>query len=92
MAKKLKSKRNLLNNIKVGNNAAKSFTLKELNSWKEYTNNRTLVLSEEQTKMISKLYSKTFSLPYFEAPKNTSQRPTLKMIERLDKVYETYIN
>ena len=74
--------------VTVGRNKAKPLTTKELLYWNEFVNERTLRIHDQQRKMICKLYAKVFGLPYVEITKECNQRPLLKMIDKLDQVYE----
>ena len=58
--------------------------------WGNFKKERTLLISNEQRKYICTLYAKTFNKPYYEPCINCSPKPLIKMIEMLDKVYETY--
>jgi hypothetical protein len=75
--------------VRVGKNKAKQLTDKEVLYWTEFVNERTLRIHDQQRKMICKLYSKVFSIPYVEITKECNQRPLLKMIDKLDQVYES---
>ena len=75
--------------VKAGGNKAKPLTDKQVYCWSEFVNERTLRIHDQQRKMICKLYSKVFNLPYVEITKECNQRPLLKMIDKLDRVYET---
>ena len=74
--------------VTVGKNKAKPLTTKELLYWDEFINERTLRIHDQQRNMICKLYAKVFNLPYLEVSKEQDQRPLLKMIDKLDQVYE----
>lgn len=83
-------RKELLNKIIVGRTKIECFTEQEYKIWGDFKENRTLRVSNEERKMICKLYSKTFSKPYYEPCINCNQRPLLIMIEHLDKVYDVY--
>lgn len=75
--------------VKVGKNKAQPFTEIDRISWNEFVRERTLQIHNQQRKMICKLYSKTFNLPLRELTKDENQRPLFKMIDKLDKVFES---
>lgn len=83
-------RKELLNKITVGRTKIECFTEDEYKTWGEFKDNRTLRISNDQRKMICKLFAKTFNKPYYEPCINCSQRPLLRMIEQLDKVYDVY--
>ena len=58
--------------------------------YKAFKENRTLRLNNDEIKFVCKLYSEIFNKLYYEPPKNSSLKPVYRMIEALDKVYESY--
>ncbi len=64
----------------------------EYNDWKNFTNVRTLKITPEQTDFICNLYGSVFNKPIYKPKTNASHKPVIKMIERLDKVFEAYNN
>lgn len=68
----------------------RELTEKELSDWLEFQKVRTLRLTNEQRKWLCKIYSDVFQVPYFEPCVNCDSAPYLRMIERMDKITETY--
>lgn len=68
----------------------RELTESELLEWREYQTKRTLRLSNEQRKWLCKIYSEVFRQPYYEPCPNCDAAPYLRMIERMDKIVETY--
>jgi len=75
-------------NTKTG----RCFTEKEYSEYKDLKRVLSLTIKDPQVKFICKLYSEIFKKPYYEPCRNCSPKPILKMIEKLDKVLETYEN
>ena len=70
---------------------ARCFTEAEYNQWKNFVENRTLTISREQVKAICKIHSDVFNRTYQEPCTGCSVKPLLRMIERLDVVYKSYV-
>ncbi len=70
---------------------ARCFTLEEYNNWKDFVENRTLTISREQVQFICKTHSDVFNRTYQEPCTGCSVKPLLRMIERLDVVYKSYV-
>ena len=68
----------------------RELTEEELNTWREYQSVRTLRLLETHRKMICKIYSDVFQVPYYEPCKNCDASPYLRMIERMDLIVKSY--
>tara|TARA_R110000803_G_scaffold69058_3_gene131240 strand:+ start:3071 stop:3352 length:282 start_codon:yes stop_codon:yes gene_type:complete len=67
---------------------ARCLTKKEVEGWTEYRKIRTLHFTDDQTKMVCKLFADVFSKLYFEPPTNGSTAPVREMTKKLDIVYE----
>jgi hypothetical protein len=78
--------------VTVGKNKAKPLTAKEILCWGEFINERALSMHDQQRDMVCKLYAKVFKIPYLEVSKEQDQRPLLKMIDKLDQVFESNNN
>lgn len=65
-------------------------TEKEHTDYKSFKDQRTLTLTNDQIKFVCKLYSEIFNRPYYEPCRNCSPKPMLSMIEKLDKVFDSY--
>lgn len=83
-------RKEILNKIIVGRTKIECFTEEEFKWWGNYKETRTLSVSNEQRVYICKLFAKTFNKPYYEPCINCSPKPLLNMIDKLDKVYDTY--
>lgn len=83
-------RKEILNKIIVGRLEFTCFDEEEHNWWKQFKKERTLRIEDDQVKYICKLYAKTFNKPYYEPCRNCSPKPLIKMIEMLDKVFDTY--
>lgn len=70
--------------------AVNCFTDKQKEQYKNFIDVRTLRLNNEQIKLICELYAYVFNKPYYEPCRNCSPKPLIKMIERLDIVYNSY--
>jgi len=68
------------------------FTEEEFDFWTDYRKRRTLNVSGEDVKLICKLYSDVFNTLYWEPCAGCSARRLINVIDRLDKIYETYID
>jgi len=62
----------------------------ELKEYQDFQKIRTLRLAKEQRKWLCKIYSDVFRVPYYEPCPNCDASPYLRMIERMDKIVETY--
>jgi len=70
----------------------RKLTEQELTDYKEFKKVRTLKLSNEQRLFLCKIYSDVFNVPYYEPCVTCSASPYIVMIERMDKIVETYEN
>lgn len=68
----------------------RELTVEEFEQWEQFQKVRTLRLSNDQRKWLCKIYSDVFQVPYYETCFNCDASPYLKMIERMDKITETY--
>lgn len=71
------------------------FTEEQYNEWNEFKKVRTLRITQEQTKYICTLYASIFNKPYWYPDCfacGGTARTISDMIDRLDKVHETYKN
>lgn len=68
----------------------REMTEQEQADWKAFQEVRTLRLSNEQRKFVCKIYADVFNVPYYEPCPNCDASPYLRMIERMDKIIETY--
>lgn len=59
--------------------------------YKDFVENRTLTLSNEQRKKLCKIYSEVFKRPYYEPCINCAKQ-YISMVTQLDQVFETYKN
>ena len=66
------------------------FTEKEHDEYNVFKETRALTLTNGQIKFVCKLYADIFNKPYYEPCRNCSPKPMLKMIESLDKVFDSY--
>lgn len=69
----------------------RELTEAELNDWQEFQRIRTLRISDKQRKWLCRIYSDVFQVPYYEPCVNCDASPYLRMIERMDKITETYL-
>lgn len=69
---------------------ARCFTEDEFIYWKEFKATRTLTISSNQVKYICELYANIFNRPVWFPCSNCSPKPLISMIDKLDKVYESY--
>jgi len=69
---------------------ARCLTEQEYNSWKEFKAIRTLTISKEQVDMICELYASVFNRQLWKPCSSCSPKPMISMIDKLDKVYESY--
>jgi hypothetical protein len=67
------------------------FTEQEYRDYKIFKDHVTLkLLPNFQVKFVCKLYSEIFNRPYYEPCPNCSPKPILAMIDKLDKVFDSY--
>lgn len=85
--KKRKEKWNLLFPVKL---KPRELTEEELKQYNDFKKVRTLRLNNEQRVWLCKIYSDVFQVPYYEPCVNCSAEPYMKMIERMDKITDTY--
>lgn len=71
---------------------ARCLTEDEYNSWKEFKAIRTLTISKEQVDYVCELYASVFNRPVWFPCASCSPKPLISMIDKLDKVYGSYIN
>lgn len=71
---------------------ARCFTEQEYNSWKEFVAVRTITLPKEQVDYVCELYASVFDRPVWFPCSSCSPKPLISMIDKLDKVYNTYQN
>jgi hypothetical protein len=69
---------------------ARCFTEEEYRQWKEFTEIRSLKVTNEQVKFISNLYSSVFNKTVTLPCSSCSPKPLIAMIDKLDKVYNAY--
>jgi hypothetical protein len=69
---------------------ARCFTETEYNDWKTFVETRTIRLEWEQVKYVCELYASIFDRPVWYPCTSCSPKPLIGMIDKLDKVYETY--
>lgn len=71
------------------------FTEEQYNEWNQFKEVRTLRITQEQVKYICTLYASIFNKPYWYPDCfscSGTARTISDMIDRLDKVHETYKN
>jgi hypothetical protein len=68
----------------------RELTEEELKKWKDQRVNFSLKINNEQRLYICRTYSEVFQVPYYEPCVGCSPAPIITMIERLDKITETY--
>ena len=68
---------------------ASCFTEEQYTWYKNFVENRTLSLTNEQRKTICKIHSEVFNRPYYEPCINCAKQ-YITMVTQLDKVYEAY--
>jgi len=69
---------------------ARCLTEDEYNSWKDFKAIRTLTISREQVNYVCELYASVFNRPIWFPCASCSPKPLISMIDKLDKVYESY--
>lgn len=62
----------------------------EYNNWKDFKAIRTLTISREQVNYVCELYASVFNRPIWFPCASCSPKPLISMIDKLDKVYESY--
>jgi hypothetical protein len=70
----------------------RELTEEELSDYNYFKSSRTLKLTNEQRLFVCKIYSDVFQVPYYEPCVTCSASPYIVMIERMDKITETYEN
>lgn len=81
-----------LNKILPSRFKARCFTEVEYNAWKEFTAIKTITITAQQVKFICELHHNVFLQKgnvYYPCS-GCSPKPLIQMIDKLDKVYETY--
>jgi len=71
---------------------ARCLTEQEYNEYKEFKNTITLKLSREQVNYICNLYASIFNRQVWYPCTGCSPKPLITMIDKLDKVFESYEN
>lgn len=69
---------------------ARCLTEDEYNSWKDFKSVRTLTISREQVNYVCELYASVFNRPIWFPCASCSPKPLISMIDKLDKVYDSY--
>lgn len=70
---------------------ARCLTEEEYNQWKEFRDIRSLKLNHNEIVFVCKLYADVFSRQYWEPDcGGCNVKSIIDMINKLDKVYETY--
>jgi hypothetical protein len=69
---------------------ARCLTEYEYNRWKEFKAIRTLTISREQVNYVCELYASVFNRPIWFPCASCSPKPLISMIDKLDKVYDSY--
>jgi len=83
-------RKEVLNNLLPKRFTARCFTEEEYNTWKGFREVRTLILTPTQSNMLVNLYASVFNVPVFQPCVSCSPKPYIAMIDKLDKVYESY--
>jgi len=83
-------RKELWNNIFPKRLKPRELTQQELKDWKEYQSNRTLRLNSNQGEWLCKIYADVFQVPLFPFCATCDASPYIRMIERMDKIVETY--
>ncbi len=71
---------------------ARCLTELEYNSWKDFKEVRTLKISWAQIVYVCDLYASVFSRQTWYPCSGCSPKPLINMIDKLDKVFDTYDN
>jgi hypothetical protein len=69
---------------------ARCLTEQEYNSWKEFKAIRTLTISKQQIDYVCELYASVFNRQLWKPCSGCSPKPMISMIDKLDKVYDSY--
>lgn len=69
---------------------SRCMTEKEYNEWGEFTENKTLRLSNEQVVFVCTLFSELFNRKYYQPCSSCGTQSLIDMIDKIDKVYELY--
>lgn len=70
---------------------ARCLTEEEYDGWKEFKSIRTLTISREQVIYVCELYASVFNRQIWFPCASCSPKPLISMIDKLDKVYESYL-
>lgn len=85
-------RKELLNKYFPYRTKLRCFTEQEYNDWKEFTAVKTITLSSDQVKFVCELYASIFNRPVWFPCASCSPKPLISMIDKLDVIYESYIN
>ena len=85
---KRRKKLNELNPVRY--KLVRCLTEQEYIEYKAFKENRTLIVKNDQVEFIARLYSDIFKKQYFKPCSGCSPKPLLRMIEMLDKVFDSY--
>ena len=69
---------------------ARCLTEEEYISWKHFKDVRTLTITKEQVDYVCELYASVFNRQIWKPCASCSPKPLISMIDKLDKVYESY--
>jgi len=81
-----------LNNLFPYRFKARCLTEQEYNDWKRFREVRTLRMSADQVRYVCDLYASVFNRQKWYPCSSCSPKPLINIIDKLDKVYETYEN
>lgn len=70
---------------------ARCLTEQEYNQWKDFKAIRTLTISKEQVDMVCELYASVFNRQLWKPCASCSPKPMISMIDKLDKVFDSYL-
>ena len=70
---------------------ARCLTEQEYNNWKEFKAIRTLTISKQQIDYVCELYASVFNRILWKPCSGCSPKPMISMIDKLDKVYDSYL-
>lgn len=87
---KCKERQEKWNNLFPVKLKPRELTEEELMTYRQFQSTRTLRLSNDQRKWLCRTYADIFRVPYYEPCVNCDASPYLRMIDRLDKIVETY--
>lgn len=85
-------RKDILDKILPDRFKARCFTEVEYNAWKEFTAIKTITITAQQVKFICELHHNVFLQKgnvYYPCS-GCSPKPLIQMIDKLDKIYETY--